>query len=68
MKDWNIRLNDSYINRTMRNKEVTGERMMVNNEMRSEPTNMLIERRLVKVKELKKEENNSIRNKTRRNE
>jgi len=43
MKDWNIRLNDSYINRTMRNNDVKGDRIIVKREISKEPTNILME-------------------------
>jgi len=61
-------LKDSYINRTMRNNDVKGDRIIVKREISKEPTNILMERRLVRVKELKNEEKSSIRKSTRRNE
>jgi hypothetical protein len=67
MKDWNRRFKASYAKKMHK----AGRPLKPRRDsrfMRSDPTNTLIDRRLVRVKLLKKEENSSIRNKTIKNE
>ena len=61
MKDWNTKFNDSYIkNTTSITTPITDDRSD-KRLISSEPTKMLIDKRLVSVNELKKLLNSSIK-------